>query len=332
MEMLLELEESTWKREDDILLVPREMQAARDCEERGHKLGPRDSWFAYIKNSMPMNPTVQQLHEGMRHYSPAHLFRSVEHFSEYEDDEQFDMTVDGIRIPGREITIAHMQMPDGVKCTQCENGRIQAIGLHDMGRAGDTEAPLAGSIEAASGTKRDIQSTPESADGRAETSRAKRMRGACAGTVLEVPDGYDAAPISGDGTSSVKLVPESLQYKVAKEKLELPVKASNTSEALQYQSFTVQQAAAHVALSVHKSPEHAAQAGSFDVRTVQRDNAKTVVPVQHASVETRVGYGGAMNRGSRARATLTASEYNASGHTVTGADGLSQCSLATEGA
>ncbi len=88
----------------------------------------------------------------------------------------------------------------------------------------------------------------------------------------------------------------------------------------------MKQLAAHVALNMHKSAEHAAQAGSFDVRPVQRDNAKSVVPVQHDSVEMRVKYGGAMNRGSRARATLTASEYDARGHTVTGADGVSQCS------
>jgi hypothetical protein len=53
----------------------------------------------------------------------------------------------------------------------------------------------------------------------------------------------------------------------------------------------VKQLAAHVALNMHKSAEHAAQAGSFDVRPVQRDNAKSVVPVQHASVEMRVEYG-----------------------------------------
>ena len=46
----------------------------------------------------------------------------------------------------------------------------------------------------------------------------------------------------------------------------------------------------------------------------------------------RVKYGGVMNRGSRARAKLIASEYNADGHTVTEADRVSQCSLATEGA
>jgi hypothetical protein len=224
-------------------------------------------------------------------------------FNGREADESFDMTVNGMRLSGSAITRAHMEMPDGVKCTQCENGRIQAIGLHDMGRAGDTEAPLAGSIETASGTKRDIESTPDSADGRADASSAKRMRGACAGTVLGVPDGRNAAPISVDGASRVKLVPEPLQYNDAKVKLELPVEAS---DALHYQSHTVEQHAAHVALNVHKSPaEHAAQAESFGARTVQRDNAKSVEPVQHASVEGRVEYGGAMNRGSRARATLT---------------------------
>jgi hypothetical protein len=198
-----------------------------------------------------------------------------------------------------------MEMPDGVKCEQCEDGRIQAIGLHDMGKAGDTEAPLAGSIADASGTYRDIKSTPECADSSAAASSAKRMRRACAGTVLEVPDGSNAAPMSVDGKSSAKLVPESLRYNDAKVKHELPVEAS---EALHYQSRTVKQLAAHVALDMHRSAEHAAQAGSFDVRPVQRDNAKSVVPVQHDSVEMRVEYRGAMNRGSRARATLTASE------------------------
>jgi hypothetical protein len=295
-----------WQGEDDILRVPREMNAARACEQRGYKLGPRDSWFAYIENGMPMNPTGQQLHECMRHYSSSHLWWTMKFFNGREADESFDMTVNGMRLSGSAITRAHMEMPDGVKCTQCENGRIQAIGLHDMGRAGDTEAPLAGSIETASGTKRDIESTPESADGRADASSAKRMRGACAGTVLEVPDGRNAAPISVDGASSVKLVPEPLQYNDAKVKLELPVEDSNTSEALHFQSFNVQQVAAHVALIVHESPaEHAAQAESFGARTVQRDNAKSVEPVQHASIEGRVEYGGAMNRGSRARATLT---------------------------
>ncbi len=73
----------------------------------------------------------------------------------------------------------------------------------------------------------------------------------------------------------------------------------NRSFALsESQSFNVQQVAAHVALNMHKSAEHAAQAGSFDVRPVQRDNAKSVEPVQHASVEGRVEYGGAaMNNG-----------------------------------
>jgi hypothetical protein len=279
------------------------MNAARACEQRGYKLGPRDSWFAYIENGMPMNPTVQQLHECMRHYSSSHLWWTMKFFNGREADESFDMTVNGMRLSGSAITRAHMEMPDGVKCTQCENGRIQAIGLHDMGRAGDTEAPLAGSIETASGTKRDIESTPESADGRADASSAKRMRGACAGTVLGVPDGRNAAPISVDGASRVKLVPEPLQYNDAKVKLELPVEAS---DALHYQSHTVEQHAAHVALNVHKSPAgHAAQAESFGARTVQRDNAKSVEPIQHASVEGRVEYGGAMNRGSRARATLT---------------------------
>jgi hypothetical protein len=61
--------------------------------------------------------------------------------------------------------------------------------------------------------------------------------------------------------------------------------------ALHFQSFNVQQVAAHVALNMHKSAEHVAQAGSFDVRPVQRDNAKSVEPVQHASVEGRVEYG-----------------------------------------
>jgi len=282
------------------------MSAARACEQRGYKLGPRDSWFAYIENGMPMNPTGQQLHECMRHYSSSHLWWTMKFFNGREADESFDMTVNGMRLSGSAITRAHMEMPDGVKCTQCENGRIQAIGLHDMGRAGDTEAPLAGSIETASGTKRDIESTPDSADGRADASSAKRMRGACAGTVLEVPDGRNAAPISVDGASSVKLVPEPLQYNDAKVKLELPVEDSNTSEALHFQSLNVQQVAAHVALIVHESPaEHAAQAESFGARTVQRDNAKSVEPVQHASIEGRVEYGGAMNRGSRARATLT---------------------------
>jgi hypothetical protein len=112
--------------------------------------------------------------------------------------------------------------------------------------------------------------------------------------------------MSVDDKSSAKLVPESLRYNDAKVQLELPVEAS---DALHFQSFSEKQLAAHVALNMHKSPaEHAAQAGSFDVRPVQRDNAKSVVPVQHASVEGRVEYGGAMNRGSRARATLTASE------------------------
>jgi hypothetical protein len=282
------------------------MSAARACEQRGYKLGPRDSWFAYIENGMPMNPTVQQLHECMRHYSSSHLWWTMKFFNGREADESFDMTVNGMRLSGSAITRAHMEMPDGVKCPQCENGRIQAIGLHDMGRAGDTEAPLAGSIETASGTKRDIESTPESADGRAETSSAKRMRRACAGTVLEVPDGSNAAPMSVDGKSSAKLVPESLRYNDAKVQLELPVEAS---DALHFQSFSEKQLAAHVALNMHKTPaEHAAQAGSFGVRTVQRDNAKSVEPVQHDSVEGRVQYGGAMNRGSRARATLTASE------------------------
>jgi uncharacterized heparinase superfamily protein len=49
------------------------------------------------------------------------------------------------------------------------------------------------------------------------------MRRACAGTVLEVQDGYNAAPMSVDDKSSVKLVPESLRYNDAKVKLELPV-------------------------------------------------------------------------------------------------------------
>jgi hypothetical protein len=309
--------------DDDMLVHTRAMQEARRIEHSGYRLGPRDSWLAFIEKSMPAHPTVQRLHACMRHYSSAHLFRSVEHFSEYEDDEQFDMTVDGIRIPGREITIAHMEMPDGVKCEQCEDGRIQAIGLHDMGRAGDTEAPLAGSIETASGTKRDIESTPESAGGRADASSAKRMRRA---SKREIQPDCSGAPISVDGASSVKLVPEPLQYSDAKVKLELPVEESNTSEALHYQSRTVKQLAAHVALNMRKSAEHAAQAGSYDVRPVQRDNAKSVVPVQHDSVEMRVKYGGAMNRGSRARATLAASEYDARGHTVTGADGVTQCS------
>ncbi len=287
-----------WKGEDDILQIPREMNAARDCEERGYKLGPRDSWFAYIKRSMPMNPTVQKLHECMRHYSPSHLWWTVKFFNGHEDDGSFNMTVNGMHLPGSAITRAHMAMPDGVKCTQCENGRIQAIGLHDMGKAGDTEAPLTGSIETASGTKRAIESTPESADGRAATSSAKRMRRVCAGTVPEVPDGSNAAPISVDGTSRMRVVPEPLQYNDSKVKLEIPVEASNTSEALHFQSFDVQQVAAHVALNVHESPtEHAAQAGSFGVRTVQRDSAKSVEPVQHARIEGRVEYGGAMNNG-----------------------------------
>ncbi len=92
-------------------------------------------------------------------------------------------------------------------------------------------------------------------------------------------------------------MPEPLQYNDSKVKLELPVEASNTSEALHYQSRTEKQLAAHVALNMHKSAEHAAQAGSFDVRPVQRDNAKSVEPVQHASVEGHVEYGGAMNNG-----------------------------------
>ena len=93
-------------------------------------------------------------------------------------------------------------------------------------------------------------------------------------------------------------MPEPLQYNDAKVKIELPVDASNTTGALHFQSFTVQQVAAHVALNVHESPaEHAAQAGSFGVRTVQRDSEKLVEPVQHAKIGRRVEYGGAMNNG-----------------------------------
>ncbi len=63
------------------------------------------------------------------------------------------------------------------------------------------------------------------------------MHRACAGTALEVQDGYNAAPISVEGTSSVKLVPESLRYNDAKVKVEVPVEAS---DALHFQSFNVQ--------------------------------------------------------------------------------------------
>ncbi len=281
--------------DDDMLPLPRAMQEARRIEHSGYRLGAGDQWFAFIEKGMPSNPTVQQLHDRMRHYSPEHLYGTVRCLNNDRDDEPFDMTErSGMRIPGREITIAHMEMPDGVTCKECESGRIQAIRLQRDN----------GSIETANGTKRDIESTPENADGRAETSSAKRRRRASDGIKTE----YSGAPISVDGNSSAKLVPESLQYSDAKVKLELPVEALNTSEALHYQSLTVQQVAAHVALSMHKSAEHAAQAGSFGVRPVQRDKAKSVEPVQHASIEMRVEYGGAMNRGSRARATLTASE------------------------
>jgi hypothetical protein len=130
-----------WKGEDDILTIPREMNAARDCEQRGYTLGPGDSWFAYIENGMPMNPTVQQLHECMRHYSPSHLWWTVKFFNGREANESFDMTVNGKRLTGSAITRAHMEMPpDGVKCVQCENGRSQAIGLlHNQGNAAVTQ-------------------------------------------------------------------------------------------------------------------------------------------------------------------------------------------------
>jgi hypothetical protein len=382
------------------------MQAARRIEHSGYRLGPEDSWSAFIEKGMPSNPTVQQLHDRMRHYSPEHLYGTVKCLNNgHDDDEQFDMTVDGMRIPGRKNTRAHMEMPDGVTCEQCKNGRIQAIRLQRDN----------GSIETANGTKRDIESTPESADGRAETSSAKRMRRACAGTVLEVQDGYNAAPISVEGTSSGKIVPESLQSIDAKvdiedEVLHMPETSQGTEQrgwtvysdcdpddaskrgadlsqlnliqlhpvrqrravgqlpvgtgALHFQPFSVKPLAARVALSVAKVPaEHAAQARSIEAKTVQRDNMNagtdqqrgsnagrhavkitvqidqehsseprifpnqipiwpewqaiwaerktnnsSVKPVQHASVELRVEYGGAMNKGSRARATPTASE------------------------
>jgi hypothetical protein len=269
--------------DDDMLPHTRAMQEARRIEHSGHKLGPVDQWLAFIERGMPSNPTVQQLHACVRHYSPEHLYRSVLCFNGHEDDEPFDMTVDRRRIPGRNITRAHMEMPDGVKCEQCEDGRIQAIGLQrDQGGAGDTEMSLAGSNETANGPNYDIKSAPECADDRAETSSAKRMRQACAGTVLEVQYGDNAEPTSCDGTSSVKEGPEPIQYNDAKVKL--PVEASNTSEALPLQPFSVKPLAAHVALSVAKMPaEHAAQASSIETKTVQRDNMNAGADQQHGS-------------------------------------------------
>jgi hypothetical protein len=201
-----------WKGEDDILTLPREMNAARDCEQRGYKLGPGDSWFAYIENGMPMNPTVQQLHECMRHNSPSHIWRTVKFFNGREANESFDMTVNGMRLTGSAITRAHMEMPpDGVKCDQCEDGRVQAIGLHDQGKAGYTELSRTGSIETVDRTNRDIASTPVCADSKADASSAERVRRACAGTVLEVQSGNNAAQIPVEGTDSAKSV-EPVQH------------------------------------------------------------------------------------------------------------------------
>jgi hypothetical protein len=402
--------------DDDMLPHTRAMQEARRIEDSGYRLGPEDSWFAFIEKGMPSNPTVQQLHDRMRHYSPEHLYGTVRCLNNgHDDDEQFDMTVDGIRIPGREITIAHMEMPDGVKCEQCEDGRIQAIGLLDQSKDGDTELSLVGSIETANGTSRDIDSTPECADSSAEASSAKRMRRASIDINREIQPDCSDAPISVEGTSSVKIVPESLQsidakVEIVDEVLHMPETSQGTEQrgwtvysdcdpddaskrgadlsqlnliqlhpvrqrraagqlpvgtgALHFQPFSVKPPAARVALSVAKVPaEHAAQARSIEAKTVQRDNVNagadqqrgsnagrhavkitvqidqehsseprifpnriptwpewqaiwaerktnnsSVKPVQHASIELRVEYGGAMNRGSRARATLTASE------------------------
>ena len=269
------------------------MRTTRELHHTGYVCAADELWPAYVMDRMDMRPTALHLHKVMQHKSVKHVYDSNRRFNDSDHDESAMWDPDGTRIHGWTITMQHLEISEW--CDQCEDGRIQAIGLHDMGKAGDTDVPLAGSIATASGTKRDIESTPESADGRAETSSAKRMRRACAGTVLEVPDGSNAAPMSVDGKSSAKLVPESLRYNDAKVQLELPVEAS---DALHFQSFNVRQVAAHVALNVHKSPaEHAAQAGSFDVRPVQRDNAKSVVPVQHASVEGRVEYGGAITNG-----------------------------------
>jgi hypothetical protein len=210
--------------DDDMLPHTRAMQEARRIEDSGYRLGPEDSWFAFIEKGMPSNLTVQQLHDRMRHYSPEHLYGTVRCLNNGHDDaEQFDMTVDGIRIPGREITIAHMEMPDGVKCEQCEDGRIQAIGLLDQSKDGDTELSLVGSIETANGTSRDIDSTPECADSSAKASSAKRMHRASIEINREIQPDCSDAPISVEGTSSVKIVPESLRYNDAKVKLEIPV-------------------------------------------------------------------------------------------------------------
>ena len=287
--------------DDDMLPLPRAMQAARKIEHSGYKLGPTDSWFAFIEESMPVHPTVRQLHACMRHYTPTHLYGSVIHFNGHDDDEQFDMTVDGMRIPGRKFTRAHMEMPDGVTCEQCKNGRIQAIRLQRDN----------GSIETANGTKRDIESTPDSADGRAETSSAKRMRRACAGTSeslqsidakVEIEDEVLHMPETSQGTEQrgwtvysdcdpddaskrgadlsqlnlIQLHPVRQRRAVG----QLPVGTG----ALHFQPFSVKPLAARVALSVAKVPaEHVAQARSIKAKTVQRDNVNAGADQQRGS-------------------------------------------------
>ena len=271
--------------DNDMLPHTRAMQEARRIEHRGYKLGAGDQWFAFIEKGMPSNPTVQHLHISIRHYSPEHLYKSVQCFNGHDDDEPFDMTVDGMRIPGRKITRAHMEMPDGVKCEQCEHVRTQAIGLqHDQGDAGDTEMSITGSAETANGTNRDIKPTPECADERADVSRPKRRRRTYTWNVLEVQDGENAAPTSCNDSGRMKVGPRPKDYDDAKVKLELPVEVSNTSKAFHGQTFSVKPLTAHVAPSVAISPaELAAQARLLEARTVHRDSGDAGADQQRGS-------------------------------------------------
>ena len=103
------------------------------------------------------------------------------------------------------------------------------------------ELSLSNSVKTANGTKRDIESTPVCADSSAGESSAKRVRQAYDGIVLEVQAENGAAPISVDGASGGKIVPEPLQYNHAKVKLEQPVEKLHRARALHYQSFTESQ-------------------------------------------------------------------------------------------
>jgi len=209
------------------------------------------------------------------------------------------MTVDGIRIPGREITIAHMEMPDGVKCEQCEDGRIQAIGLLDQSKDGDTELSLVGSIETANGTSRDIDSTPECADSSAEASSATRMRRASIEINREIQPDCSDAPVSVEGTSSVKIVPEPLQYDDAKVKLELPVGSVALSVAYCEATRSARRAQ-------YAQISRACRAGRF-FRCATGPAGQCEISGASTACQRRVAcrVRGAMNRGSRARATLT---------------------------